>query len=295
MDLNELLQQLSPTDLQQVSLPHYLLGSFRRKSISFYNGLTDENTIVYWFQSRTFTLDLRLSDARSTPITERQGWIGDTVWDHAQQLLSWDVQQSYQPRIQWPEPATLHAVGNCLLEFSPSNAYVEDWRQLSHTGPLLGLRLYQVQHLDNGEVFAMDGGLIVAGEHIAYAHSRLPQIQDKLSNFSRLDQALAQHVIHEVEIESYEVSVALNGHKIQYSTQSQRVGESIQLTGFELNDQGIITQIRQIHGEDYLCYFQLDLYQPEFQFVRQSITSDASHNWLQQEQDHLLKNAQVVE
>ena len=47
MDLNELLQQLSPTDLQQVSLPHYLLGSFRRKSISFYNGLTDEHTIVF--------------------------------------------------------------------------------------------------------------------------------------------------------------------------------------------------------------------------------------------------------
>lgn len=295
MDLNELLQRLSPTDLNNVNFPHYLLGSFRRKSISFFNGLTDEKTIVYWFQSRTFTLDLRLSDAFSTPIRERQGWIGDTVWDHSQQLLSWDVQQSYQPRIQWPEPATLHAVGNCLLEFSPSNAYVEDWRQQSQKGTFLGLRLYQVQHLASSEIFAMDGGLIVAGEHIAYAQSRLPQIQSKLRDFSELEQALAQHALNEAEIESYEVSIALNGQHIQYSTQTHRVGTPIQLHNFELNEQGIVTQIRQIQGEDYLCYFKLDLYQPEFQFIRQSLTSDASHHWMQQEQSHLLKNAQVIE
>ena len=94
MNLLDLCTQLKPTDDSTCLLPQYLLGAFRRKSITFANGLTDENTLVYWFQSKTFTIDLRLKDPRSTPVLERQGWVGDTLWDAQNQLLS--CQQSLE-------------------------------------------------------------------------------------------------------------------------------------------------------------------------------------------------------
>ncbi len=91
MNLLEAIKKLTPTTTQPEVVPSFLYGAFRRKSISFFNGLTDQNTIVYWFQSRSFTIDLRLKSQNDTPVTERQGWIGNTVWDDATQLLSWEV------------------------------------------------------------------------------------------------------------------------------------------------------------------------------------------------------------
>ena len=45
------------------------------------NGLTDETSIVFWFQSKSFTIDLRLPDGAATPLVDRQGWVGDTLWE----------------------------------------------------------------------------------------------------------------------------------------------------------------------------------------------------------------------
>ena len=116
--------------------PAYYLGIywvlFAVRVLLFSNGLTDENTLVYWFQSKTFTIDLRLKDPISTPVLERQGWVGDTIWDAQNQLLSWNVSSNYQNHVQWPEPAKLYSIGNAILEFSPSHAYVEDWRPTSY-------------------------------------------------------------------------------------------------------------------------------------------------------------------
>jgi hypothetical protein len=78
MNLLEAIKKLTPTTTQPEVVPSFLYGAFRRKSISFFNGLTDQNTIVYWFQSRSFTIDLRLKSQNDTPVTERQGWIGNT-------------------------------------------------------------------------------------------------------------------------------------------------------------------------------------------------------------------------
>ncbi|MEG2269516.1 MAG: hypothetical protein RSC68_35015, partial [Acinetobacter sp.] len=163
MNLFEVIKTLKPTTPQPEIIPGFLYGAFRRKSISFYNGLTDENTIVYWFQSHSFTIDLRLKSQTGTAVQERQGWIGNTFWDNASQLLSWDVKDyaNYQNHVQWPEPARLHAIGNCILEFSPSNVYVEDWRQQVQHGLFLGLRLQSALDVQSGQELEMDGGLII--------------------------------------------------------------------------------------------------------------------------------------
>jgi hypothetical protein len=46
MNLITLCTQLKVSATSTCLLPEYLLGAFRRKSISFANGLTDETTLV---------------------------------------------------------------------------------------------------------------------------------------------------------------------------------------------------------------------------------------------------------
>jgi len=287
MNLISLLAQLKPTPIDDhLPLPRYLLGCFRRKSISFFNGMTDEKTIVYWFQSRSFTIDLRLIDANQTAVHERQGWIGDTLWDSERELLSWQVHQNYQNHIQWPEPAKLYPIGNSILEFSPSHAYVEDWRQQAQHGLLLGLRLFQMQHLATQQMIPMDGGLIIADQHMAYAQSRLPQQQNQLRN------GPINHPENDLKtIESYEVSVALNGSSIGFSTITSRLQQSISLNDFEIEEANTLTQLKQIEGELYRLYFHLDIYQPNFVFHTATATTTDTQQWLDAEQKHLLKNA----
>ncbi|EPF83372.1 hypothetical protein GCM10025882_24400 [Acinetobacter gyllenbergii] len=287
MNLINLLAQLEPTAIDDQSpLPSYLLGCFRRKSISFFNGMTDEKTIVYWFQSKSFSIDLRLVDANQTAVHERQGWIGDTLWDSERELLSWQVHQNYQNHIQWPEPAKLYPIGNSILEFSPSHAYVEDWRQQAQQGLLLGLRLFQMQHVATQQMIAMDGGLMISDQHMAYAQSRLPQQQKQLKN-SPIDHPENDPKV----IESYEVSVALNGSSIGFSTISSRLQQSISLDDFEIEDSNTLTQLKQIEGELYRLYFHLDMYQPDFVFNTTTATTTDTQQWLAAEQKHLLKNA----
>jgi hypothetical protein len=295
MNLLELCHYLAPTDLGSILLPHAVLGAFRRKSISFFNGATDEKTIVYWFQSASFTIDLRLKDSKNTPILQRQGWIGETLWDTEQQLLSWQLaaHANYQNHIQWPEPAKLHCIGNCILEFSPSNAYVEDWRQQASQGMYLGLRLDQAIHLESNIPVQLDAGLIICGDWVAYAQSRLPQNQQALASFSHLDQ-VNQAGIDLEHINQFEVSVGSLSTGVRFSTQNQRVQQPFVLDDFEVLDCQTLLQIKEIAGENYALYFKVDLYQPHYQFQTQTATSVDSQTWLTDEAEHLLHHAQAT-
>lgn len=78
----------------------------------------------------------------------------------------------------------------------------------------------------------MDGGLIIAGEHLAYAQSRLPLIQKQFENISDLNDAIENKKIRASFVESYQVSIALNGPTIQFSTQSHLVNKVLQLDNF---------------------------------------------------------------
>lgn len=295
MNLIELSAELPPTDLATLQLPTALLGTFRRKSISFCNGVTDEKTIVYWFQSKSFTIDLRLKDVTQTPILQRQGWLGQTHWDSQQQLLSWQVEPhaNYQNHIQWPEPATLHCIGNCILEFSPSNAYVEDWRQQASQGMYLGLRLEKAIHLKSNTLIQLDAGLIICGDWVAYAQSRLPQNQQALESFSDLAEAHAAGVSLE-QINKFEVSVGTLSQGVQFSIQNHRLHQPVQLESFERVSENKLRQVKEIEGEAYALYFNVDMYQPHHTFQTQTTTSNASQTWLAQEAEHLLHHAQAT-
>src|SRR5690606_22465280 len=109
----------------QAGVPEWMLGHFRRRTISFFDGRSDERTQVHWLQSRTFTIDLRLPDAPPPPVrawqdysseelrvlANHEGWMADSIWRDGQ--LGWEGGVSLQTHNRWPEPAILHRVGNC--------------------------------------------------------------------------------------------------------------------------------------------------------------------------------------
>lgn len=293
MTLSDLRAQLPPTDLDGLAFPQRLLGAFRRKSITFCTGTTDEKTIVYWFQSSTFTIDLRLPDGAATPVPERQGWVGDTLWDATKQQLSWNIHRSYQPHNQWPEPACLHFIGNCILEFAPSGAYVEDWRQQSWSGPFLGLRLVSMLNEQTGQTHAMDGGLILAGPHAAYAQSRLPSIDNTLRGTIKLEQALADDIVTERQIESFEVSIATDGTAITHSTRPERAGQDIVSGDFTVDRDGSVVLSRVVDGAPSRLRFLLDLHLPDLPFDHQTPSTAEAQEWMKREKGHLMRHAVI--
>lgn len=291
MNLWTVISTLAPSHHLSHPIPDYLYGAFRRKSITFFNGLTDENTIVYWFQSRSFTIDLRLKSQTETPIIERQGWIGHTHWDANQQLLSWDVspQANYQNYIQWPEPAKLHMIGNSILEFSPSNVYVEDWRQQVRCGIFLGLRLKSALDITTGETLHMDGGIIICGNHIAYALTRLPETQHVVQ---AIDFKTADHLYSDA-IESFEVSVSIDGQKKQYSTSSKQIHQTFNFDNFEIIDDSTLLQHIQLNGRHIDLIFDLDIYIPNYHFQHDTPTTPFGEQWLNTEKNHLMHHAKL--
>lgn len=294
MTLADLLSSLPPTGLDGLAFPSRLLGAFRRKSITFCNGLTDETTVVYWFQSRSFTLDLRLPNGAATSVPDRQGWVGDTRWDDAARQLSWSINRSYQPRNQWPEAAALRFIGNSILEFAPSGAYVEDWRQQSVRGPLLGLRLVSLLDESTGQSHAMDGGLIVAGENAAFAQSRLPAVDDALRGVPSLAEALADGLVTHRDVESYEVSVAIAGPAITHSTQPEQVGGTIGLGDFHIDSDGSVILSKTDGGTPFRLRFLVDCFVPDFAFDSATPCTAEARQWIERERDHLMQNATIA-
>ncbi|WP_180155725.1 hypothetical protein [Acinetobacter sp. YH12045] len=289
MNLFQALVQLPASQEVSGPIPDYLYGAFRRKSISFSNGLTDEKTIVYWFQSRSFTIDLRLKSQENTPVNERQGWIGNTLWDAEQQLLSWDVKahSNYQNYVQWPEPAKLHAIGNCILEFSPSNVYVEDWRQQVHEGLFLGLRLQSALDVESHEPLQMDGGLIICDKHVAFALSRLPADQQTVASIN----ISSAPTMYETVIQSFEVSIAVDGLHKHLTTTSSQQDQSLNFDHFEVIDETHLMQNVIINGQAVQLMFEVDIYVPHFAFQHHTDTTTESTDWLRSEKQHLLHHA----
>ena len=289
MNLFQALAQLPASQEISGPIPDYLYGAFRRKSISFSNGLTDEKTIVYWFQSRSFTIDLRLKSREDTPVNERQGWIGNTLWNAEQQLLSWGVKahSNYQNHVQWPEPAKLHAIGNCILEFSPSNVYVEDWRQQVHEGLFLGLRLKSALDVESHQLLPMDGGLIICDKYVAFALSRLPTDQQTVAS---IDISSAP-TMYETVIESFEVSIAVDGLHKHLTTTSSQQDQALNFDHFEVIDETHLMQNVIINGQAVQLIFEVDIYVPHYAFQRRTDTTTESADWLQNEKQHLLYHA----
>ncbi|MFT4046225.1 MAG: hypothetical protein QM661_05955 [Solimonas sp.] len=293
-------------------MPDWMLGCWKRRSISFADGLSDVQTQVFWLQSRGFTIDLRLppgcdqlpakalADYDATErarLADHEGWCADAEWDG--RALSWcNTEASLQLHNRWPEPAILQRTGNCMVEHCPSGAYVEDWRlQSSADGPLAGLRLIDERELDGGRVRQRGGGLIVCGDYAALTLGRAGTLAAGQSLKARVAEAGAD-VARLAALFGCETSVAhgdaASGYSVFLSTWPGRVGQTLfPLDGFEVAAGGVVQRL-EIEGRRVERRFEIDTLEAAVAFPQATSWPPHAADWYAREQGTLRRHAEVL-
>jgi|TARA_R100000005_G_scaffold83854_1_gene51754 hypothetical protein len=313
MTLLEMIQRYPREPASGV--PDWMLGCFRRRCISFANGESDEHTIVYWLQTRNLTIDLRLprteQQVRAAPIGEYneqeltamanyEGWLADCAWNGKE--MAWQRAESLQVTNRWPEPAVLHRIGNSMIEFAPSGAYVEDWRmQASAPGPLLGLRLLQEFDAVTNSWAPRGGGLIVCGDYAALVVGRpatsaidaakplQDQVRGAVGNEARLHELLG-----------FETSIAVGslqeGYTVMHSTVPERQGAPLFGPGtFEWNRSESLLEHRVLHeGQECRRRYAVDVMLPHQAFPLSTPCDATASDWFIRESGTLRRYAEVL-
>lgn len=292
-------------------VPDWMLGHFRRRTISFANGRSDQRTQVHWLQSRTFTIDLRLPDAPALPVrawqdydaaelrqlANHEGWVAGSVW--ADGYLSWHGGVSLQLHNRWPEPAQLQRIGNCMIEFGTSGAYVEDWRLQASSGQLIGLRLLEECDAESGEVLQRGGGLILCGDRLGWVHGRGREPGEsalQLRERAELARGDAQAL---VELFDFETSLAYvddqGRYQVALSTLPARVGQMVSLEGFEQPAAGGVCQhLQRPDGRAVVRTFIIDTLEPDWRAELVTPTTDEAQRWFAAEGETLSRYLEVL-
>lgn len=321
------LAQLIETCAQRpkLSVPAWMLGFYKRHSISFANGMTDTNTHVCWLQSRNFSIDLRLPTEEDQVVHKQlteynaeelqqlanyEGWLAASDWDG--NLLSWqEATATFQVHNRWLEPAILKRVGNCMMEFSPSDAYVEDWRlQPSASGPLIGLHLLEERDLSSGKIRHKGGGLIVCGDYAGLVLGRGQELPDILPGtmIKGLVAKASGNADLLASLFNFETSVAQGslqqGFKVTHSTKAGRLGQDLlPLDGFERivpNEDGNLAGMeiirQQLSIEGRLCerIFSVDTLEPNISFNQSTASTTDADAWFKRESTTMARYAKVL-
>ncbi|MDM0114010.1 hypothetical protein QTI66_17790 [Variovorax sp. J22R133] len=300
MHLLELIERHPRRPAQQV--PEWMMGLYRRHCIAFADGSSDIETQVFWLQSRNFSIDLRLprndglvalakpwaaySKAELEVLGNYEGWVAESVWDGAQ--LVWREPTALQLHDRWPEPAPLQRVGNCMVEFAPSGAYVEDWRlQPSAPGPLVGLRLLEEKEMGTGRVLHRGGGLIVSGKHAGLV---LGRVEPPAGQGSFLEQVLTAAGNEQGlrGLFNFETSIARgsvqDGFITTHSTLPGRVGQPVfALDGFSVDADGIVHQLVKRGGITCERRFEVDVIKAGMAWPQSTAQTDSARDWRHRE------------
>lgn len=294
--------------------PDWVTGCFVRKSITFFSGAQDETTLVVWLQSRALTFDLRLSPARPRVdsidsitrlaldelalLADGEGGLAHSAFTPSEKpcagSMNWTEWVRAQVHDGWPEPGELRRVGNCLTEFAPSGAYVEDWRaQPSGKGMLVGLVLLSEIDADSGALLHSGGGLVVAGDHAGLVRGRAAALP-KVGRLVDLVRANPGNVALLKNVFRFEASYGTRGaggdYVVSASTLPFREGEPlISLDGFSLH--GDVLVQRATEGKRLVeRRFRIETCET-LCFDAGTTATATAENWLDQERRTLLRNA----
>jgi hypothetical protein len=239
-------------------VPEWTMGCFRRRSITFSSGETDTETRVYWLQSGRLCADFRFG----LPGHVEAG-VAHATWDGSR--MRWTEWTALVDRDKWPEAGELRRVGNSLIEFAPSGAYVEEWRLQPHEpGLLAGLRLIDETDRETGEIRHRGGGLLVCGQHIAIVRGG----PDFSAAYGVLDPTGAvARILHYGDADP---------------------GWS--LDGFSQCEEGLMQSLT-VNGRPVRRRYTIDTLLPRFPFPLETPVSESGRGWLQAEADTLLVQA----
>jgi hypothetical protein len=298
----------------QHSVPDWMLGFWKRYSISFANGLTDLHTHVCWVQSRNFTIDLRLPQERdqspAKPLHDYspeelqsranyEGWAALSDWDGS--ALSWrDTAASYQLQNRWPEPAFLKRTGNCMIEHCPSNIYVEDWRlQASAPGMLVGLHLIEEREVASGKIRHKGGGLIICGDYAALTLGRADAIVSNKPLKTLVAEA-GNDIPRLQQLFGFETSVAIaspsHGYCVMLSTRPERIAQDlIALDGFDyLAETGQVRQRFSVDGLACERLFEIDTLETRVAYPQTTSVPAIAQAWSEKESPTLGRYLEVL-
>jgi hypothetical protein len=307
------------------SVPDWALGCFRRRSITYYSGRVDETTEVLWLQSASLTADFRLSPrvraaqaaaraklrlspslppidaltrlslAELVALAGVEGGISRARWDG--EHMHWSDWVSFQTHAKWPEPGRLRRVGNCLIEFAPSGAYVEDWRvQPAGDGPLIGLSLLDERELDSGKLRHKGGGLIVCGDHAALVRGRAAGLSFESGSAGRIDELVCRAAepaalqrVFEFDA-SYARANAAGAFVVAVSTLPWRLEQPlIELEGFAYDaPRDLLVQRVEELGIAIERRFAIDTWEPRFAATESTAPSAEAESWFEREHQGLL-------
>jgi hypothetical protein len=317
MDLLELCS-LQGTTPPSGGVPPWTLGCFRRRSITFFNGDSDDATLVWWLQSRRLTGDLRLAADRPKPtsrealgdlslseltrLAEVEGGVSPTRFEpdsvagvELSGIMHWPDWTAFQVHAKWPEPGNLRRVGDCLIEYAPSGAYVEDWRlQASGDGPLIGLTLLEERDAKSGQLLHRGGGLVIAGEHAIFVRGRPEPLPAAVRLTDLMDRAAREPRLLEAIFgceASYAQRDGSGRYVVKASTLPWREGRPLlALGGFSLED-GVVVQKAREKERGVQRRFQVDTLEPSYEDWLATPTTTAAVAWLAAEEQTLLRAA----
>lgn len=305
MELVELCS-LQGTHPPSRAVPVWTLGCFRRRSITFFNGDSDDTTLVLWLQSRGLTGDLRLAaDRPSVPsrealndlplaelvrLAEVEGGLSPTRFEGSGAELSgsmsWLDWNAFQVHAKWPEPGQLRRVGDCLIEFAPSGAYVEDWRlQPGGDGPLIGLTLVEERD-ERGKLLHRGGGLVITGEHAILVRGRADALPACQRVTDLVERATKEPPLLDAIFgfdASYARRDASGRYIVQASTLPWREGKPLMaFGGFTLQD-GVVVQKARENNRAVERRFTVDTLESNYEdWLATPATTNAA-NWLHEE------------
>jgi len=128
----------------QPTVPDWLCGLWRRRSIRFADGRHDDTTVVYWLQTASAFADIRipagrpaigecealdaLSDGELLALAEQAGFAGWTELSAAR--CHWHRQVDFQPPTGVPDEGLLHRGDGVMVEEGVHEPYIEIWESV---------------------------------------------------------------------------------------------------------------------------------------------------------------------
>jgi hypothetical protein len=287
-------------------VPAWALGCVQRRSITFATGIEDTQTRVFWVQAHGMTGDIRIHPGRPhigaetslatldretlSRLASIEGGVATTSWSAP--VMSWADWIGFQPYDKYPEPGVMHRIGDCMIEFAPSGAYVEDWRFMpSAPGLLAGLRLISETDTKD-DTYTRAGGLVVAGDHAIRTLSRYQELpegtrcQDFVANSS--DPAAALERVFQC-VTDYLVRDATTW-TIAASTDPRREGLNVTLTGPLTIGREPGTLIETVHGTPGIAQrlWRIDSLEANVAFPQSTPLAADRLAWLDREADTLI-------
>lgn len=310
MTLDEIAAAAPHTNALRV--PEWALGCVRRRSITMATGIEDALTRVFWVQAHGMTGDIRIHPARPRIaadvdftsldrdtlglLASVEGGVAATSWNAP--VMSWTNWIGFQPYDKYPEPGIMHRIGDCMIEFAPSGAYVEDWRFLpSAPGLLAGLQLISETD-DDGRSSTRTGGLVVAGDHAIRTLARRDELPDgtRAQDFVRasIDPVAALDRVFDCITDYMVRDGAL--WIIEASTDPRREGLRVALTGDLSRGNDPSTLVETVTGTAGMTQrlWRIDSLEADHAFSQSTPLGPDQRAWLDREADTLLAPLQAI-